>query len=85
MPYLRKAISVGPFRFNLSKSGVGLSVGVRDCASEWARADTTFMGAEAGFTTEHRLAAQDKKSVNLRPLYQGVESHTVQRWAAHRL
>jgi hypothetical protein len=27
--YLRKSISAGPFRFNLSKSGVGLSVGVR--------------------------------------------------------
>jgi Protein of unknown function (DUF4236) len=27
--YLRKAISTGPFRFNLSKSGVGLSVGVK--------------------------------------------------------
>jgi Protein of unknown function (DUF4236) len=30
MPFfLRKAISAGPFRFNLSKSGVGLSVGVK--------------------------------------------------------
>lgn len=27
--YVRKAISVGPFRFNLSKSGVGVSAGVR--------------------------------------------------------
>lgn len=27
--YLRKSISAGPFRFNLSKSGVGLSVGVK--------------------------------------------------------
>lgn len=27
--YIRKSISFGPFRFNLSKSGVGLSVGVR--------------------------------------------------------
>ena len=27
--YIRKAISVGPFRFNLSKSGVGLSAGVK--------------------------------------------------------
>lgn len=27
--YLRKAISTGPFRFNLSKSGVGLSVGIK--------------------------------------------------------
>lgn len=27
--YTRKAISVGPFRFNLSKSGVGISVGVK--------------------------------------------------------
>ncbi|KKN62525.1 hypothetical protein LCGC14_0510720 [marine sediment metagenome] len=27
--YLRKSINVGPFRFNLSKSGVGLSTGVR--------------------------------------------------------
>ena len=27
--YIRKAISAGPFRFNLSKSGLGLSVGVR--------------------------------------------------------
>ena len=27
--YLRKAVSVGPFRFNLSKSGVGVSVGVK--------------------------------------------------------
>lgn len=27
--YIRKSISAGPFRFNLSKSGIGLSVGVR--------------------------------------------------------
>jgi hypothetical protein len=27
--YIRKAVSVGPFRFNLSKSGIGLSVGVK--------------------------------------------------------
>jgi len=27
--YLRKTVSVGPFRFNLSGSGVGMSVGVR--------------------------------------------------------
>jgi len=27
--YIRKSVSVGPFRFNLSKSGVGLSVGVK--------------------------------------------------------
>ena len=26
--YLRKSLSAGPFRFNLSKSGVGVSVGV---------------------------------------------------------
>jgi hypothetical protein len=27
--YLRKALSAGPFRFNLSRSGLGLSVGVK--------------------------------------------------------
>lgn len=27
--YIRKAISVGPFRFNLSKSGIGISAGVK--------------------------------------------------------
>ncbi len=27
--YLRKAVKVGPFRFNLSKSGVGVSVGIK--------------------------------------------------------
>ena len=27
--YLRKSISVGPFRFNLSKSGVGVSTGIK--------------------------------------------------------
>src|SRR5260221_8770091 len=27
--YLRKSISVGPLRFNLSKSGVGVSAGIR--------------------------------------------------------
>lgn len=27
--YLRKSISVGPFRFNLSKSGVGISAGIK--------------------------------------------------------
>ena len=27
--YLRKSVSAGPFRFNFSKSGVGLSVGIR--------------------------------------------------------
>ena len=27
--YIRKSVSVGPFRFNLSKSGIGVSAGVR--------------------------------------------------------
>src|SRR5215211_5419813 len=27
--YLRKSLSVGPFRFNLSKSGVGVSTGIK--------------------------------------------------------
>src|SRR5436190_21348307 len=27
--YLRKSVRVGPFRFNLSKSGVGVSAGVK--------------------------------------------------------
>ena len=27
--YLRKSVSVGPFRFNLSGSGVGVSAGIR--------------------------------------------------------
>src|SRR5262245_1504383 len=27
--YLRKSVSVGPLRFNLSKSGIGVSAGVR--------------------------------------------------------
>lgn len=27
--YLRKSISVGPLRFNLSKSGIGVSAGVK--------------------------------------------------------
>ena len=27
--YIRKSVSAGPFRFNFSKGGVGLSVGVR--------------------------------------------------------
>src|SRR5262245_3496170 len=27
--YIRKAISAGPFRFNLSKSGLGLSMGIK--------------------------------------------------------
>src|SRR4029077_15353448 len=27
--YLRKSVSVGPFRFNLSKSGIGVSAGIK--------------------------------------------------------
>lgn len=27
--YLRKSVSAGPFRFNLSKSGIGMSTGVK--------------------------------------------------------
>src|SRR5215203_2282473 len=27
--YLRKSLSVGPFRFNLSKSGLGVSTGIK--------------------------------------------------------
>src|SRR6185295_4305620 len=27
--YIRKSVSVGPFRFNLSKSGVGVSTGIK--------------------------------------------------------
>src|SRR6201986_929074 len=27
--YIRKSVNVGPFRFNLSKSGIGLSTGIK--------------------------------------------------------
>ena len=27
--YLRKSVSVGPFRFNLSRSGIGVSTGIK--------------------------------------------------------
>src|SRR5262245_29762733 len=35
--YIRKSISAGPFRFNLSRSGVGMSVGVMISALVFSR------------------------------------------------
>jgi hypothetical protein len=39
--YLRKSVAVGPFRFNLSGSGVGMSVGVRGLRVGGVREDFT--------------------------------------------
>jgi hypothetical protein len=54
--YVRKSITVGPFRFNLSGSGVSVSTGVRGWAP--VRAVTTSIWAWAGSTTAPRYRAR---------------------------
>src|SRR5262245_1123829 len=43
--YIRKSVSVGPFRFNLSKGGIGLSAGVKGFRlGSWPRGNYVHMG-----------------------------------------
>ena len=46
--YLRKSVSVGPVRFNLSKSGVGTSIGVRGFRVGTKPNGTNYLHAGAG-------------------------------------
>ncbi len=57
--YYRKSVRVGPFRINLSKSGVGLSTGVpgfRTGVSSRGRRYSTFSlpGTGVGYTTSSK-------------------------------
>ena len=56
--YLRKSLSVGPFRFNLSKSGIGLSTGIKDSVSELGHEETMSIWAAAEFTSARRCPAR---------------------------
>jgi hypothetical protein len=53
--YVRKSLKAGPFRFNLSKSGVGVSAGVPGLGWVRVRAVTTCMSVRAVCTTARRL------------------------------
>lgn len=57
--YYRKSVSLGPFRVNVSKSGVGVSAGTkgfRTGVSAKGRRYTTFSlpGTGLGYRTEHK-------------------------------
>jgi len=57
--YYRKSVNLGPFRVNVGKSGVGLSVGTkgfRTGVSPRGRRYTTFSlpGTGLGYRTEHK-------------------------------
>ena len=67
--YIRKSISAGPFRFNLSRSGVGLSVGVKGFVSASVHEVITSKPDVVDCTIEHLSALLDstkKKNSNIR-------------------
>lgn len=71
--YIRKSIKAGPFRFNLSKSGVGLSVGVRGFRlGAGPRGNYVRAGVGGFYYAQTLSASRTKRSDNVydRSLYQ---------------
>lgn len=75
--YLRKSVSAGPFRFNLSRSGVGLSVGVKGLrVGTGPRGNYVHMGRGGLYYRASLGGGQVGKGANARPNYlaeRGVE------------
>ncbi len=66
--YIRKSVSVGPFRFNLSKSGIGLSAGVKGFEMEPGPAVTmSTWGAMVSITGRHLTARVARPSPRIAP------------------
>ncbi|WP_408273335.1 DUF4236 domain-containing protein [Paraburkholderia sediminicola] len=55
-PSYRKSLSAGPFRFNLSGAGIGVSVGSRAFASEQVRGGNYVSISKGGFTYRAKVA-----------------------------
>ena len=60
--YIRKSVKAGPFRFNLSKSGLGVSTGVPGFRIERGRAATTSTWAVMASITGPAWAARGPAS-----------------------
>jgi hypothetical protein len=54
----RKSFKFGPMRLNLSKSGIGVSAGVRGHAFQSGRTGRISTSAGAGFPTDRRSGAR---------------------------
>ena len=61
--YLRKSISAGPFRFNLSKSGVGLSVGVKGLRVGTGPRGHYVQAGRGGLYYRAQLAVADRRNL----------------------
>lgn len=71
--YIRKSISVGPFRFNLSKSGLGVSAGVKGLrVGTGPRGNYVHIGANGIYYRSTIPTDSQKKVVdnNINPKYQ---------------
>jgi len=65
--YIRKSVSVGPFRFNLSKSGVGVSAGVRGLrVGAGPRGNYIHMG-RGGLYYRSSLNGPPRPALNVKP------------------
>jgi hypothetical protein len=88
--YVRKSVSVGPFRFNLSKSGIGVSTGIKGFrVGTGPRGNYVQMGYggiyfRQTFPTEHRhrqqyVSPQPSSSPQSNIQFQEIESGNVSR------
>jgi hypothetical protein len=78
--YYRKSVNLGPFRVNLSKSGLGYSVGGRGF-----RVGITSRGRKSGALCKppsaiHHSKSKNSKSPSSLPVYQQPATIAIGRW-----
>jgi hypothetical protein len=77
--YLRKSLSVGPFRFNLSKSGIGLSTGVKDFrVGTGPRGNYVHMGRGGIYFRQTLPSPSNSNTLRIAPEVPREESSSIQ-------
>src|SRR5690348_10721190 len=71
--YLRKSLKVGPFRFNLSGSGIGMSVGAKGFRFGTGPHGHYIYTGRGGFYYKTWLRKQPSRSTALVPQFQSPE------------
>jgi hypothetical protein len=74
--YIRKAFRLGPLRFNLSKSGLGVSAGVKGARISTGPAGTQIHAGRHGLYYRKRLRLRKRTATAGPPV---VDQHTAER------
>ena len=79
----RKSLNFGPFRLNLSKSGVGMSTGVKGARISTGPRGTRFTASKYGVTYTKTLASRHRGKLGIGTVLAGLIALAAY-WLTHR-